>query len=527
VLPLKPYYLDMKDRPPPKKRLFVDVAPEVLLVAPGDGAASQRASRLRREGRVRPLYRGVYNTNLAATDEDVVARNWSRILAYLAPGVVLSHRSAFDMAPHSGELFISRAKGRRDFHLPGLTVRATVRSDRDPLLDATQAGARDVPYGDLYVASQARAYLECLTADARQASRLLPVAEVERRLEHMLAVRGERSLKGLRDAAREVADRLDLAVQFIRLDKLIGALLGTRPARHLSSPPAIARALGMPYDEQRLNLFERIAGQLRIYPFADLGEPARAGRARDMFAFVESYFSNYIEGTTFTVEEAEDIVFKGKLVPQRHEDSHDVRGTFDAAARDPFYSQPPATEEAFLEWIRQANGKLMGARAAATPGEWKQRPNQAGNTFFVLPELVEGTLRKAWPLFATMDLPMQRALLAMFVVSEVHPFQDGNGRTARLLMNSFLSSARQCRIIVPTVFREDYLLPLKALTHQGDATGYVRAMRLCQAWSEELNYDVDMPAMRAQLMACNATQDDARVYALLSPKTGQPMTVPP
>jgi len=125
-----------------------------------------------------------------------------------------------------------------------------------------------------------------------------------------------------------------------------------------------------------------------------------------------------------------------------------------------------------------------------------------------------------------MDLPLQRALLAMFVVSEVHPFQDGNGRTARLLMNSFLSSARQCRIIVPTVFREDYLLPLKALTHQGDAAGYIRAMRLCQAWSAELDYDMDAPAMQAQLMACNATQDDARVFRLLSPRTGQPMAVP-
>jgi len=508
------------------KRRLADTAPEVLLVAPRDGAASQRASRLRREGRVRPLYRGVYNTNLPATDEDVVARNWSRILAYLAPGVVLSHRSAFDMAPHAGELFISRARGRRDYHLPGLAIRATVRANRGPLLDAGHAGARDVPYGELYVASPARAYLECLTADARQASRLLPVEEVEQRLEHMLAVRGERSLNGLREAAREVADRLDLTAQFVRLDTLIGALLGTRPARHLSSRPAIARALGTPYDEHRVHLFERVAGQLRVYPFADLDEPARAGRARDMFAFVESYFSNYIEGTTFTIEEAEDIVFKGKLVPQRHEDSHDVRGTFDAAARDPFYSQPPATEQAFLQWIRQANAKLMGARTAASPGEWKQRPNQAGTTFFVLPELVEGTLRKAWPLFATMELPMQRALLAMFVVSEVHPFQDGNGRTARLLMNSFLSSARQCRIIVPTVFREDYLLPLKALTHQGDAAGYIRAMRLCQAWSAELDYDMDAPAMQAQLMACNATQDDARVFRLLSPRTGQPMAVP-
>jgi hypothetical protein len=508
-----------------KKRHLIDATPEVLLVMSGDGAASQRVSRLRRGGNVRPLYRGVYNTNLAATDEDVVARNWSRILSYLAPGVVLSHRSAFDMAPHEGELFISRARGRRDYQLPGLAIRATVRENRGPLLDAVHPGARDVPYGALYVASAARAYLECLTADARRASRFLPIEEVESRLERMLAVRGERSLNGLREAAREVAGRLDLTAEFNRLDKLIGALLGTRPARHRSSALAIARAQGAPYDEQRVNLFERIAGQLRVYPFAEVDEPARFGRARDMFAFVESYFSNYIEGTTFTVEEAGDIVFKGKLIALRKEDSHDIKGTFDAAARDPFYSKSPESEEAFLEWIRQANAKVMSARRDKSPGEWKQRPNQAGNTVFVLPDLVEGTLRKAWPLFAAMELPMQRALLAMFIVSEVHPFQDGNGRTARLLMNSFLSAAQQCRIIVPTVFREDYLLPLKALTHQGDATGYIRAMRLCQAWCAELNYDMEVPAMQAQLLACNASQDDVRVYRLLSPQTGQAMSV--
>ena len=65
--------------------------------------------------------------------------------------------------------------------------------------------------------------------------------------------------------------------------------------------------------------------------------PREAARP-DMFVFVESYFSNYIEGTTFTVAEAEDIVFRGKLIAHRHEDSHDVIGTFEAAQRDPFYT---------------------------------------------------------------------------------------------------------------------------------------------------------------------------------------------
>lgn len=44
----------------------------------------------------------------------------------------------------------------------------------------------------------------------------------------------------------------------------------------------------------------------------------------------------------------------------------------------------------------------------------------------------------------------------MFMISEVHPFNDGNGRVARVMMNAELVRADQSRIIVPTVFREDY-----------------------------------------------------------------------
>lgn len=265
---------------------------------------------------------------------------------------------------------------------------------------------------------------------------------------------------------------------------------------------------------------------MRGFPFADVGEPARRGRAREVFAFVESYFSNFIEGTTFTIEEAEAIVFQGKLIAQRKEDSYDVKGTFQAAGRDPLYSAAPQDEDSLLSWLQSANALVLQARASARPGQWKERPNQAGNTLFVLPELVPGTLRQSWPLFATLAHPMQAALLGMFVVSEVHPFADGNGRTARLLMNCFLSARKHCRIIVPTLFRDDYLLALKALSHRADATAYIRAMRLCQAWSAELDYRGDVQAMNRQLDACHAKQEDTRTYRLLSPRTGRPMQVP-
>ena len=111
----------------------------------------------------------------------------------------------------------------------------------------------------------------------------------------------------------------------------------------------------------------------------------------------------------------------------------------------------------------------------------------------------------------------------MLVVSETHPFADGNGRTSRLLMNAYLSEGNQCRIVIPTVFREDYLLSLKAISHQVDATAYIRAMTIGQAWASELDYGVSVAEMNQQLDACYAKKEDTRVFRLLSPRTKQPM----
>src|SRR5882672_1029512 len=416
-----------------RSRSFNNTLPEVVFVPGGDNREAQRIVRLAKRDRLRQLYRGVYSSNLRANDADVVARNWSAIVSYLAPGAVLSFRSAFDAKPRDGAVYITRTAGAREFELPGLVVRALVRENRGPILDAEHQGARDTAYSGIYIASTARAYLENLTRDQRLASRQLPQSELEAMLERTLSIRGPQALNALRDAAREAAGRLAMEAEFARLDKLIGAMLGTRPTNALTSARARARAEGRPYDAERVELFETLAAQLRNFPFADVPEPARSGRPRDLFAFVESYFSNYIEGTTFTIEEAEQIVFEGKIIPKRDEDSHDVLGTFEAAQRDPFYSVAPRGENEFIDWLRKAHRLVMGGRPAVAPGEWKVRANQAGNTLFVLPELVEATLRKGWPLFGTLEQPMAKALFAMFVVSEVHPFADGNGRISRLI----------------------------------------------------------------------------------------------
>jgi fido (protein-threonine AMPylation protein) len=76
----------------------------------------------------------------------------------------------------------------------------------------------------------------------------------------------------------------------------------------------------------------------------------------------------------------------------------------------------------------------------------------------------------------------------MFVVSEVHPFLDGNGRLARILMNTELVFAGQCRILIPTIFSEDYLLTLRRLTREGDAEPYINMLNKAQEFVSKINF---------------------------------------
>ena len=71
----------------------------------------------------------------------------------------------------------------------------------------------------------------------------------------------------------------------------------------------------------------------------------------------------------------------------------------------------------------------------------------------------------------------------MFVVSEIHPFLDGNGRVARVMMNAELVAADQAKIIIPTVYRDDYMGSLRKLTRRREPEAYVRMLVRAHAFS--------------------------------------------
>lgn len=489
-----------------------DALPELVLVDERDSAAARRIRRLAKGGQLRRLHPGIYTSNLEAPLDALVLRHWRAIVGHLLPGGVISHRSAFEGRPHEGILSITRGKTRRTVKLSGLTIQ--VLPGPGP---RQETPANDAPYGALYLSSDPRRYLENLTRGKAWSTLVLPQEALEASLDRLLMIGGERRLNQLRDQAREVAQQLGFEVQFARLDVLIGAMLGTQAAKHLTAKQALARAAGRPYDPHRIEIFDSLFAELNRSSLTDVADPAPSGVARENFAFFEAYFSNYIEGTTFTIEEAEEIVFHGQIVESRSEDSHDVLGTFGAATLAPWRDDPPRTADDFLYWLRSVNALVMQKRLDKRPGEWKDKPNQAGSTFFVTPELVPGTLREGFSRIEALAHPLARAIMTMFVVTEVHPFIDGNGRTARLAMNCVLSAERLCRIIIPTVYREDYLLPLKALSHHREALPIVSALNRIQRWSAAFDYSQPRSRVRAALERCNAFQEDLQSYKLLFP----------
>lgn len=176
--------------------------------------------------------------------------------------------------------------------------------------------------GGLFMSGEARSLLDNLTrgrTTATGSSRKLSRAQVEAWIDSLCAQRGEQGLNRLRDQARGLA----LA----------------RLAEHLAShAPEAIPAL-----------------------------PEDAGR-RTLLPFYEAYFSNYIEGTEFTLDEGAEIVF-GHTIPQsRPADAHDIMGTYAVTSSDALMSERPESAARLIEMLRERHGIVLGGRPSAWPG---------------------------------------------------------------------------------------------------------------------------------------------------------------
>ncbi|MCX6340525.1 MAG: Fic family protein [Candidatus Aureabacteria bacterium] len=187
-----------------------------------------------------------------------------------------------------------------------------------------------------------------------------------------------------------------------------------------------------------LTAIERARGFLEA---AKLSEDWVAGMQRRALV-LEAHHTTHIEGTHLTLEQSERIL-AGKSVPEANPDDArellNYRDAFELVA-EYLGSGEPVTEAL----IRQVHKRLViGVRGdSGAPGEYRRVQNYVVNsrTKEVVytpppPQDVPPMMKEliAWLGEAKQMNPVLEAGAAQFQLVHIHPFVDGNGRSARLL----------------------------------------------------------------------------------------------
>ena len=478
-----------------------DPLPELVLSS-SDSGISQAISRAVKVGKLEKIAPRIYTSNTADPSEEIIRRNFYWILGKLYPGALISHRSALEGRPTDDWTIFLTYKYTKKIELPGATVR---------LLEGPPLTKEDMPFLDgLFMSATPRAYLESMQPSRSRgsASKTLPKQDIEARLDRIIRIHGEPKLNALRDKARRTAAELGMEGEFEALNKMIGALLTTQPAQELVSPLARARADRRPFDPDRLELFQELFTALKGVELHTREETDFLPESSRNMALFDAYCSNCIEGTVFELEEARAIVWEGEIPAERPADAHDILATYRLVVDTREMSRVPESEESLIALLQSRHGTILESRPDTNPGTFKEKPNRAGQTHFVAPELVRGTLGKGYEFYRALEHPLAKAMFIMFIVAEVHPFVDGNGRIARIMMNAELISVGLRRILIPTVYREDYLLALRALSRNRTAEPYTKMVDRAQRFSAKVDFS-SYDGARDILERANAFQEPA------------------
>jgi len=474
-----------------------------LLLASSKGPIPLEIEKKLASEEIRRISRGIYTENLVDPIEMIVRRNIWSIVAHLVPGAIIDFRTNILGKPEKdGTVFLSYKYNRTIDDIPGLKIK---------LIKNTGPIKGDSPFQTtLYWASEARSWLNAMSPTRTRKGKIprgFSNKEAKERIERIIRTRGidgPRGINKLRDEARDLSQRYNWAEEFERLDQTLAKALTTH--EH-SGGLKTSKYVGLLVaDQERVQLFQILRDALLEHDVEGIHVGEQTPGFRQNLAFFESYFSNFIEGIEFLVDEAKEIVYENKIIPNRAEDSHDILGTFRVVSNITEMKQAPKSKEDFIAKIKNCHEVILASRSDKHPGQFKELPNRAGNTIFVLPELVAGTLVEGFDIGQSLTEPLSRAIYIMFVLAEVHPFDDGNGRIARAMMNAELQAAEQMRIIVPTVCREDYLLGLRNLSRNIEPLPLVRFLTRLQRFTHSIDYE-DLDSAENQLTAANAFRE--------------------
>ncbi len=199
---------------------------------------------------------------------------------------------------------------------------------------------------------------------------------------------------------------------------------------------------------------------------------------REWFKIELTYTSNAIEGNTLSRAETALVVEKGVTVDgktlQEHLEAVNHAQAFDWVMQR-IDTKQDITESTILDLHQLILQKIVDNQA----GRYRTVPVRiAGSTVIMpnamkVPELMGEYV--SW-LQKNTDNPLTVAVDAHFKLVSIHPFVDGNGRTARLLMNLLLMQAGYPPAIIRKEERKQYIASIEKAQLGGSLADYYALM---------------------------------------------------
>jgi len=423
----------------------------------------KKLQRRRESGELHPLRQGIY-VSTGVPPEEAVRRHWLELIDYLTDSEGhLSHRSVFSPQPGSEVWFVSipeQGSGGRNkiIELPGvrlIILAGMPKPDTQKLEYMGQIGL---------ISALETAFLE-VTEDRRGPYREAIVDNEELELllfKHHDRIQDDR-LKKLAEENNREPDRILSILKSIDRGQ----------TETLDSEKVASLVSGGDYDPERLEMFTSLSEHLAGKNDREISRRPWSTEASDQwdrYCFIGSYFSNYVEGTRFPPQTAMDKIQQGVEIGAPP-DERTLVGTYRTYQRLNGLSVPAEFSE-FQEILKEFHRSLAEGNESLRPGEYKIEPNSAGSYTFVKPERVIETLRAGWELLDDIRSPFFRALYLGFIVSEVHPFKDGNGRLTRLIMDLWLIRHGFSGFVITPRSRDFYLNTLYMMSMEQDAVKY-------------------------------------------------------
>ncbi|MGH8713553.1 MAG: tetratricopeptide repeat protein [Casimicrobiaceae bacterium] len=267
----------------------------------------------------------------------------------------------------------------------------------------------------------------------------------------------------LRPALQDAIERDDPAALAAALAATPDALVAVDSA-HLARLAAIATALRAIRDD----------------------EGAAAERAPSSWPAIEAHFTTHGDAAVDKVRASIDRLEAGAASTAfagdaRSEDLIRIARAVERRRAQRDILHQPADGPAGETLVRYWHAALTWHRPECAPGQFKLLANLTAATpshRFIAPLAVVGTLRRFFSdIYPTVPPGLARGVLVLRAIGSCHPFFDGNGRTARFLLNAELEAAGRHPVVLFPDFGDRYRSAIAAERANGDVSGFVALLR--------------------------------------------------